>query len=196
VAQPRKTITALRATGRGRVVVELDGAPWRTIPLEVALRAGLGAGAELDRARARVLRRELRRAEALARAGRALRARDRTSTELDHRLARTGVRPRERAEAIETLARGGIVDDERSASRRAAALAERGRGDAAIRWQLERAGLAPELVERALADLPPERERAERVVAEAGRGHHVALLLARRGFDPETIEDVVAAWVE
>jgi SOS response regulatory protein OraA/RecX len=192
LAQP-KTITALRSRGGGQVVVELDGAPWRTIPLEVALRAGLSPGAELDRARARVLGRELRRADALARAGRALRTRDRTSAELDHRLARTGVRPSERAEAIETLTRAGIVDDARAASHRAAALAERGRGDAAIRWELERAGLAPELIEGALAELPPERERADRVAAEAGRGRRVGPLLARRGFAPETVEDVLGA---
>jgi SOS response regulatory protein OraA/RecX len=191
LAEPGKTITALRAAGRGRVVVELDGAPWRTIPLEVALRAGLGAGAELDRSRARILRRELRRAEALGRAARVLRSRDRTAAELDRRLAGSGVRPRERAEAIDTLARAGVVDDARSASGRAAALADRGRGDAAIRWELERAGLAPELVERALAELPPERTRAERIVTEAGRGRRGALLLARRGFDPDTIDDVV-----
>lgn len=190
MAQP-KTVTALRAAGRGRVSIELDGIPWRTIPLEVALRAGLVAGAELDRPRARALGRELRRSDALARAARALRSRDRTSSELDDRLARTGVRARERGEAIQTLARSGIVDDERSASSRAAALAQRGRGNAAIRWQLERAGLAPELVERALAQLPPERERAERVAADAGRGRRAAMLLARRGFDPDTIEDLM-----
>jgi SOS response regulatory protein OraA/RecX len=165
--------------------------PWRTIPLEVALRAGLDAGGELGRARARVLGRELRRAEALARAARALRSRDRTSTELDRRLARTGVRARERAEAIDTLSQAGIVDDARSASTRAASLAGRGRGDAAIRWELQRAGLAAELVEQALAELPPERERAERVAVAAGGGRRAAALLGRRGFDRDTIEDVV-----
>jgi SOS response regulatory protein OraA/RecX len=163
------------------------------MPLEVALRAGLGTGVELDRPRARVLRRELLRAEALARAACALRSRDRTSAELEQRLARTGVRPRERAEAIETFARAGIVDDERSAAGRAEALAARGRGDGAIRWELERAGLRPELIEQALAALPPERDRAERVVSEAGRGRRAAGLLARRGFDPDTIEDVLGS---
>jgi SOS response regulatory protein OraA/RecX len=186
-------VTALRAVSRGRVAVELDGRPWRSMPLEVALRAGLGTGVELDRPRARVLRRELLRAEALARTAGALRSRDRTSAELEQRLARTGVRPRERAEAIETFARAGIVDDARSAAVRAVALAARGRGDGAIRWELERAGLGPELIEQALAALPPERERAEQVVSEAGRGRRAAVLLARRGFDPDTIEDVLGS---
>jgi SOS response regulatory protein OraA/RecX len=187
------TVTALRAAGRGRVHVELDGAPWRTIPLEVALRAGVSAGSALDRPRARLLRRELRRAEALTRAARALRSRDRTASELDRRLARHGVRLHERAEAIETLERAGIVDDARSASVRATALAERGLGDAAVRWELERAGIAHELVEHVVGELAPERERALRVAAKAGGGRRTGALLARRGFDPDTIADVLEA---
>lgn len=186
-------MTAVRAAGRGRVRVEVDGVDWRTIPLEVALRVGIGAGAELDRARLRLLGRELRSADAVGRAARVLRSRDRTVSELDRRLARQGVRLPERASAIETLTRAGILDDARFASGRAAALAARGRGDAAIRWELERAGLTEELVERALAELEPERERAERVAAEVGGGRRAALLLARRGFDPDTIAEVVDA---
>jgi SOS response regulatory protein OraA/RecX len=185
------TVTALRAAGRGRVAVELDGAPWRTIPLEVALRAGVATGVVLDRPRLRILRRELRRGEAVARAARALRARDRTAHELDARLARTGVRAPERAQAIATLERAGLVDDPRVASSRAASLAARGRGDAAIRWELEHLGLAAEVVEDALARLEPERERAVRLAASVRSRSQAAALLARRGFDADTIESVV-----
>jgi hypothetical protein len=58
-------VTALRER-RGHVAVELDGQAWRTVPLEVVVRAGLAVELELDRPRLRLLRRELRRAEALA----------------------------------------------------------------------------------------------------------------------------------
>jgi SOS response regulatory protein OraA/RecX len=185
------TVTALHAAGRDRVAVELDGGPWRTIPLEAALRVGVATGVELDRPRLRALRRELRRGEAVGRAARALRSRDRTARELDDRLGRAGIRAPERAVALATLERAGLVDDGRVAAARAAALADRGRGDAAIRWELERAGVAPALVERAVTALPPERERAERVLATARSATKAAALLARRGFDPETIESVV-----
>jgi regulatory protein len=181
-------VTALRAAGRGRVAVELDGTPWRTIPLEVAVRAGVSAGVEVDRLRARTLRRELRRSEAVVGAARALRTRERTVQELERGLARQGVRRPERTEAIATLARAGLVDDARVAATRAAALAERGRGDDAIRWELGRLGVGAELVERALAGLPPERERAAALVAGAASGRRAASLLARRGFDADTIE--------
>ena len=35
------TVTALRDDRRGRVAVELDGAPWRVLPLDVVARAGI-----------------------------------------------------------------------------------------------------------------------------------------------------------
>ena len=65
------TVTALRDDRRGRVAVELDGAPWRVLPLEAVVRAGIAEGRLLDRNALRLLRRELRRAEALRVATRA-----------------------------------------------------------------------------------------------------------------------------
>ncbi len=59
------TVTALRDDRRGRVAVELDGVPWRLLPLDVVARAGIAEGRVLDRPALRLLRRELRRAEAL-----------------------------------------------------------------------------------------------------------------------------------
>lgn len=181
-------ITGLRDEGRGRVGVELDGAPWRTLPLVAVVRAGLRMGRELDRGRARLLRRELRRSAALATAGRALRRRDLPERAVERRLERAGVAPAVRAEALATLARAGLVDDERFAFGRAAALAERGRGDAAIVWELEREGVPPEIAERAIASLDPERERARRVAERRGRTAATFRLLARSGFGEDAIE--------
>ena len=56
-----------------------------------------------------------------------------------------------------------------SPATRAEQLAERGSGDALIRDDLERRGVAAELVERALDALEPERERAARIAARARR---------------------------
>ncbi|HJQ73262.1 MAG TPA: hypothetical protein VJ814_00130, partial [Gaiellaceae bacterium] len=68
------TVTALREHKGGRVAVELDGKPWRVLPADVVVRAGLGVGRRLDRPTARDLARELRRARALAAATRSLAA--------------------------------------------------------------------------------------------------------------------------
>ena len=181
-------ITALRGEREDRVAVELDGAAWRVLPLEVVARAALRVDAELDRARARTVRRELRRHEALAASAGALRHRDLSTERLEQRLERRAVPPAERARAVETLTRAGLLDDGRFARGRARALAARGYGDAAIRFDFERQGVDAELAAEALAKLEPERDRALRLAATAGGAARAARLLARRGFGEEAIE--------
>jgi len=184
------TVTALRAR-RSRVHVELDGSAWRTLPLEVVGRTGLRVGLELDRPRLRLLRRELRRSEALAVAGRALRVRDLSAQALEQRLARD-VAPAARDEAVAVLTRAGVVDDRRVAENRAAALAARGYGDAAIHHDLLRRGLEPDEVAAAVAQLEPEATRAAELVARRGRGLKTARYLASHGFG----EDACASALE
>jgi SOS response regulatory protein OraA/RecX len=181
-------ITALRGERGDRVAVELDGAAWRVLPLEVVGRAALRVGGELDRARARAVRRELRRREALAASAGALRHRDLSTRRLEQRLERSAVPPAERARAVETLTRAGLLDDARFARGRARALAARGYGDAAIRFDLERQGVDALLAAEALAELEPERDRALRVAASGGGAARTARLLARRGFGEDAIE--------
>jgi regulatory protein len=189
------TVTGLRPAGRERVAVELDGQPWRTLPAEAVVRAGLARGLELDREHLRLLRRELRRAEALRAALGALRHRDHSRASLAERLERRGVAPSERRQAVEVLTRAGLVDDERLAHGRAAALAARGAGDLLIADDLARRGVAAELVSAAVAALEPERERAARVVAERGLTPRTARFLAAKGFCPETLEPLIAELV-
>jgi SOS response regulatory protein OraA/RecX len=182
------TVTALHGRPRGRLAVELDGRPWRVLPAGPVLRAGLAAGVELDRERALRLRRELRRSEGLALAARALRTRDLSARRLAERLERGAVAPPERAAVLETVVAAGLVDDERFAERRAAALAERGYGDAAIDADLERQGIAANLRREAIEELPGEAERAAAVVARRGTGPRTARFLAARGFGEDAIE--------
>jgi len=183
-------ITALRGERGDRVAVELDGAAWRVLPLEVVARAALRVGGELDRTQARAVRRELRRHEALAASASALRHRDLSTRRLEQRLEHRAVPPAERARAVETLTRTGLLDDARFARGRARALAARGYGDAAIRFDLERQGVEAEVVAETLAELEPERERALRLAASAGGAARAARLLARRGFGEDAIEAV------
>lgn len=184
------TVTALREDRRGRVAVELDGTAWRTLPLEVVVRAGLSAGRTLDRAALRLLRRELRRAEALAMAGRTLRARDLSEQRLAERLAGAAVAPAAIAESVDLLRRAGLVDDERFARNRARALAERGYGDAAIEHDLDRQGVNGDLIRAALEELPGELERARTLVGRRGVGARTARYLASKGFGEDAIEAV------
>ena len=168
------TVTALRERPSGRVDVELDGAPWRTLPADAVVRAGLVVGRTLDRPAARTLARELRASEALTRAARALRHRDLSRQALAERLPARGGE-----EAIAALERGGYLDDGRAAAGRAASLAARGWGDEAIRLRLEQEGFAGEPLEAALAAVEPEPERA-RGFLERGKTER---WLAARGFE-------------
>lgn len=174
------------------MLVELDGAPWRSLPEEAVARVGLATGLELNRPRARALARELRRLRARGIALRALRHRDLSSRRVEERLARAGVGAAEREDAVRALGRAGYVDDARFARSRAAALAARGYGDAAIRDALRREGLGPDDVEGAVAELRPERERAAEVVARRGPGPATARYLGRRGFGEDAVELSVA----
>ena len=181
-------VTGLRAKGADRVVVSLDGAPWRTLRAEVVLRAGLSTGLELDRARLRQLRRELRRSEAVSAAARALARRDFSRRGLEARLARARIPRAYREEALAVVAGAGILDDDRSARLAAERLVRRDAGDAAIRFRLSQDGFPPAAIEGALAELPPESERAAAVLEARGRRPRTLQYLARRGFSPDSLE--------
>jgi regulatory protein len=186
------TVTALARVGRDRVAVDVDGRRWRIVPREAAVLAGVAVGVELDRARLRALRHELRRTEALGAAVGALRYRDHTRSSLARRLQARGVAPAARRAVLDVLDRAGVVDDERFALGRAAALARRGAGDLLIAADLERQGVPTELVERALSSLEPESERARRTLAALGVTPRALRRLAAKGFRPETVELFVA----
>jgi regulatory protein len=180
-------LTSIRELPRDRVALELDGHPWRVVPTNAVARAGLAPGMELSRERARGFRRELRRAEALELATRALGRRDAARAELDARLERRGVVEAVRDEALDRLEELGAVDDDRFAAARVGQLVARGYGDAAILADLEQRGVDPSRAAAALSGTPPERERADELLTRLGPGPKTAAYLARRGFCEEVV---------
>jgi len=191
MAERLPRLTAVRRARPGRVELEVDGRRWRLVPDEVVLRCGLAAGLELDRPLLRALRRELRRAEALGAAVRTVSRRDVSTRRLHDRLAARGVRRADAERAVATLAGAGVLDDAKTAASRARALEERGWGDTAVAARLAGEGFGVDDVRAALAELRPERERADALAARASDPGAAWKLLARRGFAPETLEDVV-----
>ena len=185
-----RVVTGLRERPRGRVEVDLDGAPWRLVPADAVVRSGLAVGRALDRETARALGRELRRSEALNVALNALRYRDQSRRRLEQRLERRGTTREAREDAIDALERAGLVDDARVATGRALALAERGYGDAAIRFALEAEGLPEADVVAALSALEPETDRARALLATRGETLKTVRWLAGKGFEAATLEDV------
>jgi SOS response regulatory protein OraA/RecX len=182
------TVTALREERRGRAIaVDVDGAPWRTLPVGVAARTGLRVGLALDRERLRLLRRELRRAEAVGVASRLLATRDLSEDSLRRRLE-SRVAAGAAGEAVDALRELGALDDRRAATGRADLLARRGYGDVAIRLDLERRGFGAGDVEHAVSTLEPEAVRARALVERRGKSMRTARLLASRGFGEDAVE--------
>lgn len=141
------------------------------------------------------------RERAIELAYRAVGYRDRTVAELRTFLERKRVEPTAIDSAVAELKETGFVDDARYAERFAEDKRELERwGSERIARDLHRRGIAPDLIERAVADrsrdaelgtalllleqrLPPPRDDRER--DRAWR------ILVRRGYDPETAYEAV-----
>jgi SOS response regulatory protein OraA/RecX len=106
-------------------------------------------------------------------------------------LERRGVPPADGAEAVEAMQALGYLDDARYAAARACAMAGRGYGDEAIRWDLTGRGVGSEDVEAGLACLEPEHARAVALATRLGGGSKAARTLAAKGFSAESIEAAV-----
>jgi SOS response regulatory protein OraA/RecX len=183
-------ITGLREVSASTVLVEFDGAPWRKIPLVAAARAGLSVGKRLEREDLRLLGRELRRAEALTKATRMLARRPLSRALLEERLEKKGVAPVALEEAVEVLEQAQYLNDHSYAIGRAQGLAERGYGDAAIRYVLEQERIDSDLIEEAVASLESELARAHALALADPDRKRLLARLVRRGFDPDTIEQI------
>jgi SOS response regulatory protein OraA/RecX len=189
-----RVVTALCERKRGRVAVELDGQPWRVLPTDAVVRAGLAVGRPLDRPRARELAREVRRSKALVAATRSLAASDRSRRALEQRLAQAGHSAAAREDAIASLARAGALDDARLAHSRAELLARRGYGDGAIQADLRRRQVAPEAAASAVAALEPEIERLRGTLENEILTPALLRRLAGRGFSRDTLEEVASSF--
>lgn len=118
----------------------------------------------------------------------------RSVADVTARLREIGFSPRAVGAAVTRLVDLRFVDDEGLARSRAETLAARGYGDLWIERDLGRRGLGDGVVTRALASLPGEPERARAWLARLPRrGARRAAwgALVRRGFAPETAEDVL-----
>jgi regulatory protein len=130
--------------------------------------------------------------EAVEHALRALRHRERSADQVTRHLESRGISQEDRAEAIATLTRTGLVDDRRFAESRAAALVARGAGDALVRHDLVSAGIDRETIEDVLEGLEDEAVRARRVVERRGASPKTERYLRGKGFSPEAAHAAVA----
>jgi regulatory protein len=121
---------------------------------------------------------------------RALRHRDRSRQDLEERLRLAGIPPEQRDAALDGLAAAGLLSDDRFAQQRARGLADRNAGDALIRADLRRHGVADEVISAALEEVEAEAERAVRIFQRRGGGDRTLRYLAGKGFARESLESL------
>jgi regulatory protein len=204
-------LTALEPDPRrpGTLRVEVDGARFGAVPLELAREAGLAVGRPVDT----VLHERLTEAADAEGAFRTLlRALERRSfarADLGRRLARKGHPAHAVNVALERATALGLLDDAAFARNYAQTRASRGRGPSRIARDLLAMGVERLHVDRALtAEWPEGSDRtavplalATRRAAQLAdlprpvRRRRVLAYLARRGFSGRDISDMVARLV-
>jgi regulatory protein len=132
---------------------------------------------------------------------RAVGYRDRTVAELRTFLERKRVEPDAIAEAVEELTAAGFLDDARFARRFAEDKRELERwGTERIARELHRRGIAPDLIERVVADRSREAELSTALLllrqrmpapTDDRQRDRAWRLLVRRGYDPEVAYEAV-----
>ena len=191
------TVTGLRERKRGRVAVELDGKPWRVLPADAVVRAGLAVGRDAGSAHG---------------AGAGARGAPGQSAGGGDAIA-GGERPvasgrssggwRGRAippRRVKTRSRLSAVPGSSTtpAWRRIAPSCSRAAATAmpAIRADLRRRLISADTAADAVAALEPELERARRLLA--GQSVTPAMLrrLSGRGFSRDTLEEVATAFAQ
>jgi len=197
-------ITTLQPQRRNkrRVSVFLDGNFLFGLASETVAALGLRVGMEVDRGKLDDIAREEQQYQALQYAFLLLSYKARTTSELKQRLARKGFAPDIVSRTMQRLIELKMVDDEGFARRFAEDRITIGhKGKWRVRGELLKRGVAKEHIEDALATAPEEKEAA-REVAEKYLSRNRRLdpdvlrrrlyaFLARRGFSPDTIRQVL-----
>lgn len=202
-------VTALRAARRGRVAVHADGEYLCTVSEALVARRHLFKGLELGDDDVAELKRAASAEVIAADAFRLLGHRARSRAELERRLLDKGHDEATVATLLERLVADGLVDD--AAFARSYVADKRklaGWGEGRIRRGLAALGVAPAVIDGALAAAPggdaagAELERALAVLRKLGpprppleaARRRAYQALQRRGFSGETAYAAVRRW--
>ncbi len=195
-------ITTLK-TVRGGFSIWVGSTRVLTASTAVVARAGLRVGAEWTADLAQSVARETRLETIRAAALRLLKASERSKAALHDRLAHKGFAVADITAALDDLERAGIIDDARAAATAAHAATRKPISSAAVEAKLAAKGFdaptrraavgesgATSDAAAARAVLQPELKRLAKL-DKAAAARRAFGLLARRGFDEQTAEDVV-----
>ena len=197
-------ITALQPQRRSkrRVSVFLDGTFLFGLSSETVGALGLHVGREVDRAELDRIAREEQLHEARQYAFLLLSYKARATEELTQRLTRKGFSPDIIARTLQRLAELKMIDDAGFARRFAEdRIAIGHKGKWRVRGELMKRGIGRQQIDAAIAEAPDEVAAAKEVAAKyLSRNRRLEpdvlrrrlyALLARRGFSPDTIRQVI-----
>ncbi len=197
-------ITALQPQRRSkrRVSVFLDGTFLFGLSSETVGALGLHVGREVDRAELDRIAREEQLHEARQYAFLLLSYKARATKELTQRLTRKGFSPDIIARTLQRLAELKMIDDAGFARRFAEdRIAIGHKGKWRVRGELMKRGIGRQQIDAAIAEAPDEVAAAKEVAAKyLSRNRRLEpdvlrrrlyALLARRGFSPDTIRQVI-----
>ncbi|NPA91600.1 MAG: regulatory protein RecX [Chloroflexi bacterium] len=201
----RITALEVQKKNKQRVSVYLDGEFAFGLPLTEALHLHTGQWLE-DEEIARLKARDAYH-RAMEAATRLLAARPRSTAEVRDRLRRRGFDENTITQVVERLQELGYLDDEAFARFWVENRERfRPRGLHALRYELYQKGIAPEIVDRVLADIDPTASARAALRARVHAWRHLdertfrkraTQFLARRGFAYDIIQDVVTEiWLE
>lgn len=192
-----ESLTRSPQSGRFTLVFD-DGHKLRVEPGVVA-DCGLYPGRFLTDEEYEELLKTAKRASSRARAVRIVAASGVSEQELRRRLVRKGEDKADAADAAQWLHDLGVLDDEKAARDIARRAAAKGYGKARIRQELYAKGIAKELWDDALAELPEPDDAIDRFLSQRLRGsvpdererRRVTDALIRRGHSYGDIRDAL-----
>lgn len=199
-----RQVVALRPRRGGEVQVRLDDGRTLLVPAEAWERVGVDVPGPVEPQVLRELERQGQLRRLRRRALRLLSLRARSARELANRLRRDAD-DQMVGQVLAELQQAGLVDDARFALEWVQARREsRGLGEARLRHELLKKGVARELVHKALERASRDEESLavqvarRRVAAYAGQAPEVAArrlaaYLARRGFGPAVVAKALRA---
>jgi regulatory protein len=208
IADPA-VITGMSAHPRrpGRIVIELDGSTMGALPVDLIREHALATGLEVGGDALANLLQALRRTAVLDKALDLLAVRSRASGELATRLKQRGAVAADVGWVIERLTAQGYLDDAAWARQLAESRAvARGASRRAIRNELQRKGISPEVARTAIEDVDEQvgldeqgtataiahrRLRSLQSVDVPTRRRRLYAFLARRGYEPDVINTAI-----
>lgn len=201
-------VTAVKAKGRSeRWTVFLDEQSWIVADAELRTRCSLHVGEEVSAETKAAAEAGARKLAAHDRAMRMLAARGRSEKELTRRLKDKGVDEANAKEAVERLARAGLVNDASFARHYARQKASGGHGRRRIAMELSRQGVDQGVAREALDDtfadegvdadgslmrLAERRWKGMGRLDAQARYRRMVSFLARRGHGMDAIRRVLA----